>query len=180
MDTLNESWAVPDALQMINSTLIRAQHQAAGALGGTLPQGFGRSRGGFTTNIHLCVNSAGLPMRPEITPVQISDFLGFDLVMVGNLPEPSALLADQGYDADSIREKMEARDVLAQIPMRKSGKKRVGVDYPLYSLLNLVERCFNKLNNARRVATQCDKTAESLLGFRDITYIRLWAHLLST
>ncbi len=34
MDALNQSWAVPDALQMIDSTVIRAHHQAAGAKGG--------------------------------------------------------------------------------------------------------------------------------------------------
>lgn len=147
---------------------------------GTPRQGFGRSRGGFTTKIHLRVNAAGLPMRTEITPGQTSDYLGFDLVMVNNLPEPSVLLADRGYDADRIRKKMEAREVLTQIPMRKSRRMRVGVDHSLYSLRNLVERCFNKLKNARRVATRYDKTAESFLGFIDITSIRLWLRLLST
>jgi len=34
MDSLNESEAVPSALQMIDSTVIRAHHQAAGAKGG--------------------------------------------------------------------------------------------------------------------------------------------------
>lgn len=119
-------------------------------------------------------------MRTEITPGQTSDYLGFDLVMADNLPEPRVLLADRGYDADSIREKMNARDVLTQIPMRKSRKMRVGVDHSLYALRNLVERCFNKLKNARRVATRYDKTAESFLGFIDITSIRLWVRLLST
>ena len=119
-------------------------------------------------------------MRTEITPGQTSDYLGFDLVMVDNLPEPSVLLADRGYDADSIRDKMEVRDVLTQIPMRKSRKMRVGVDHSLYSLRNLVERCFNKLKNARRVATRYDKTAQSFLGFIDITSIRLWIRHLST
>jgi hypothetical protein len=42
-------------------------------------------------------------MRTEITPGQTSDFLGFDLVMADNLPEPSVLLADRGYDADRLR-----------------------------------------------------------------------------
>uniref|UniRef100_UPI001E31B752 transposase n=1 Tax=Roseovarius salinarum TaxID=1981892 RepID=UPI001E31B752 len=83
----------------------------------------------------------------------------------------SVLLTDRGYDADSIRKKMETRDVLTQIPMRKSRKMRVGVDHSLYSLRNLVERCFNKLKNARRVATRYDKPAESFLGFIDITFI---------
>ena len=34
METLNQSGAVPDALQMIDSTVIRAHHQAAGSKGG--------------------------------------------------------------------------------------------------------------------------------------------------
>lgn len=34
MDSPNQSRAVPDALQMIDSTVIRAHHQAAGAKGG--------------------------------------------------------------------------------------------------------------------------------------------------
>ncbi len=65
-------------------------------------------------------------MRTEITPGQTSDDLAFDLVMVDNLPEPNVLLVDRGYDANSIRKMMEARDVLTQIPMRKSRKMRVG------------------------------------------------------
>ena len=109
-----------------------------------------------------------------------SDYLRFDLVMIHTLPEPSVLLADRGYDADSIREKMEARDVLTQLPMRKSRKMRVGVDHVLCSLRNHVERCFNKLKNARRVATGYDKTAKRFPGFIDITSIRLWVGLLST
>lgn len=117
-------------------------------------QGFGRSRGGFTTKIHLRVNSAGLPMRTEITPGQTPDYLGFDLVMADNLPEPSVLLADRGYDSDDVRRTMEARDVLPVIPIRKTRKLRVAVDRTLYRLRNLVERCFNKLKNARRVATR--------------------------
>ncbi len=119
-------------------------------------------------------------MRTEITPGQTSDYLGFDLVRADNLPEPSALLADRGYDADSIRKTMDERNVLSVIPMRKSRKMRVGVDHSLYRLRNLVERCFNKLKNARRIATRYDKTAESFLGFIDITSIRLWLRHLST
>ena len=72
-------------------------------------------------------------MRTEITPGQTSDYLGFDLVMADNLPEPRVLLADRGYDSDNIREKMEARSLLTQIPMRKSRKMRVGVNHSAHS-----------------------------------------------
>jgi transposase len=119
-------------------------------------------------------------MRTEITAGQTSDYLGFEMVMADNLPTPSVLLADRGYDADSIRKTMDKRNALPVIPMRKSRKRRVGVDRSVYRLRNLVERCFNKLKNARRVATRYDKTAESFLGFIDITSIRLWLRHLST
>ncbi|WP_183970084.1 transposase, partial [Sagittula marina] len=106
-----------------------------------------------------------------------SDYLGFDMVMADNLPTPSVLLADRGYDADSIHKSMDRRDVLPVIPMPRSRKMRVGVNRSLYRLRNLLERCFNKLKNARRVATRYDKTAES---FVDITSIRLGIRHLST
>ena len=119
-------------------------------------------------------------MRTDITPGQTSDYLGFDRVMDDNLPEPIVPLADKGYDADRIRAELHSRSIRPVIPMRKSRKRRVGLDWPLYRLRNLVERCFNKLKNARRVATRYDKTAESFLGFVDITSIRLWIRHLST
>jgi hypothetical protein len=75
---------------------------------------------------------------------------------------------------------MEERNVVPVIPMRKTRKARVAVDQTFYRLRNLVERCFNKLKNARRVATRYDKTAESFLGFIDMTSIRLWLRHLST
>lgn len=130
--------------------------------------------------IHLLVDAHGPPMRTEITPGQTSDYLGFDLVMADNLPSPSVLPADRGYDADSIRAQMGKGHMLPVIPMRKSREKGIGVDRSFYRLGNFVERCFNKLKNARPCATRYDKTAECFLGFIDITSIRLWLRHLST
>jgi len=100
--------------------------------------------------------------------------------MADNLPEPKVLLADRRYDADRIRKNMSKRIIQPHIPMRKTRKMRVGLDHTLYRLRNKVERCFNKLKNARRVATRYDKTAESFLVFIDIKSIRLWFRQLST
>jgi len=147
---------------------------------GAPKEALGRSRGGFTTKIHLRVNSAGLPMRTEITPGQASDYAGYDLVMASNLPSPAVLVADKGYDSDKIREDVEKRDAVPMIPMRKNRKVRQTVDMTLYTLRNMVERCFNKLKNTRRLATRYDKTASSFLGFVDIACVRLWLRHLST
>lgn len=119
-------------------------------------------------------------MRTENSPGQTSDYRGFDLVMVDNLPGPRVLLADCGYGVDSGRAKMEVRDLQPQIPMRKSRREHIALDRSLYRLCNLVERCFNELKNARRIATRYDKTMESFSGFINVTPIRHRLRNLST
>ena len=103
MNALNQSGVVLDALQMIGSTVIRAQHQVAGGKRGLRNWIFAAQEVAFMTKIHLRVNKAGLPMRTESIPAEIFDYLSFDLVMTDNLPEPRILVADRRYDTDNIR-----------------------------------------------------------------------------
>ena len=119
-------------------------------------------------------------MRPETTPGQDSDYTGYDLVMAHNLPQPAVLVADRGYGSDKIREDIESRNALPMIPMRKNRKVRKAIDMTIYTLRNMVERCFNKPKNNGRLPTRYDKTADSFLGFVDVACIRLWLRNLST
>lgn len=64
--------------------------------------------------------------------------------------------------------------------MRKNRKVRKVVDMAIYTLRNMVERCFNKLKHTRRLATRYDKTADSFLGFVDLACTRLWLRHVST
>ena len=113
-------------------------------------------------------------MRSDITPGQTSDYLGFDLVMDDNLPEPCVLLADRGYDSDKVRETMEARNVVPVIPMRKSRKLRVAVDRTLYRQRNLVERFFDRIKHFRGIATRYDKCPENYLAAVKLVCTRIW------
>ena len=89
-------------------------------------------------------------------------------------PPAKVLLADKGYDADFIRNDMDQRGGFAMIPTRRNRKKQIPVDPAIYALRNIIERCFNKLKNARRLATRYDKTALSYAAFVSISSIRLW------
>jgi transposase len=120
-----------------------------------------------------------LPKRTDVTLGQTSDYLGFDLLVADNLPEVCILLADRGYDSQKVRETKEACNGAPVLPMRKSWKPRVAVGIKLLSLRNLIERCFNKLKNARRVASRYDKTAEIFFDPIDKTSIHLWLRHLS-
>jgi transposase len=85
-----------------------------------------------------------------------------------------ALLADKGYDADAIREKLARSAVEAVIPAKSNRREPVPHDRVKYRWRNQIERLFNKLKNWRRVATRYDKTAESYLGFVSLVSALLW------
>lgn len=87
---------------------------------------------------------------------------------------PKALLADKGYDSDAIREDAYTHGTNPVIPTKSNRKVQRPVDPLLYALRNRIERFFNKLKNARRVATRYDKTAESFLAFVQLASIRIW------
>jgi transposase len=116
----------------------------------------------------------GLPIAASLSGGETSDFKGYIPVMEAGGPPPRVLLGDKGYDANFIREDMEKRGGIAIIPMKRNRKTQIPVDGHIYALRNRIERCFNKLKNARRLATRYDKTAESYLGFVQITSVRLW------
>ena len=85
-----------------------------------------------------------------------------------------ALLADKGYDADAIREEIEAAGVEAVIPAKSNRRMPIPHDREKYRCRNLVARLFSKLKNWRRVATRYDKTKKSYLGFVALASIKLW------
>ena len=88
-------------------------------------------------------------------------------------PSPKVMLADKGYDSDAIRQDLKDRGVEPIIPFKRNRKVQEPIDGFLYALRNMVERCFNKLKQSRRLATRYDKTASSFLGFVLIASTRL-------
>jgi hypothetical protein len=86
-----------DAVQMVDSTIIRAHHCAAGARGGTQNQALGRSRGGFTTKIHARTNGEGLPVALLLTPGEAHNSTAFPDLMAEHDADPDVMLGDKGY-----------------------------------------------------------------------------------
>ena len=110
----------------------------------------------------------------------MSDFKGFDALVDEDLSEAKVFIADRGYDSDHIRCRIQQRGGTPVIPGKVNRKQPILVDGITYALRNRIERCFNKLKCARRLATRYDKTAVSYLGFIHIIAARLWVRSLST
>ena len=116
----------------------------------------------------------GLPIAVVLTGGEVSDYKGYVPVMDAEGPAPKVLLADKGYDADFIREDMEKRGGFAMIPAKRNRLVQIPVDGAIYALRNVIERCLNKLKNARRLATRYDKTTDSYQGFITLVSMRIW------
>jgi len=74
------------------------------------------------------------------------------------------VLADTAYDADHFRQLIAAMDAVAVIPNNPSRTAKHSFDRQLYQERHLVECCFSKLKQFRRVATRYEKTARNYLA----------------
>ena len=83
----------------------------------------GRSRGGLTTKIHVLVDERGLPLKVTLTAGQTHDMQAAPR-LIADLPKGSMLLADKGYDADSVRQIARDRGAWANIRPKPIAKTR--------------------------------------------------------
>ena len=131
----------------------------------------GRSRGGFSTKIHVSLNPLGEPLVLKLTAGQESDTKQFfDLV---DDYRPDSVMGDMGYDSNANREFVESIDAEVVIPSSKSRKEPIPYDKHLYKERNLVERYFNKLKQFRRVMTRFEKKASNFLGMVQVASIMI-------
>ena len=132
----------PDAtLQMIDATIVRAHHCAAGGKEGAERNALGRSRGGFSTKINARTTAEGLPIGIVITPGQAHDITAVTALMHDIDCDPEQMLGDKGYDSEAIRQDIAERGGQAVIPSIASRKIQHTIDKALYALRNRIERC---------------------------------------
>ena len=122
----------------------------------------GRSRGGLSTKIHAAGDALGNPVRLIASPGQRNDIAFADELVEGFQAE--ATIADKGYDADHLHEKIGATGAKIVIPPRRNRKVQRPYDLDLYKERNVIERFFSKLKHFRRVATRYDKLLVNFMG----------------
>jgi putative transposase len=85
-----------------------------------------------------------------------------------------ATIADKGYDADHLCDKLAQTGTDVVIPPKRNRKVQRTYDVHLYKERNLIERFFNKLKHFRRVATRYDKLLANFMGFVKLAAIAIW------
>jgi len=95
---------------------------------------------------------------------------------VSLIPGIAGLVADKGYDTDAFRAWLKEYQIKTVIPGRSNRKKRIRYDKQAYKGRNVVERCFCRLKDWRRIATRYDKLARNY--FSALCFVAMLAYWL--
>ena len=106
----------------------------------------------------MAVRGLGCPVRFTLTAGQKGDAPQAAALIEG-LPA-EVFMADTAYDADHLRQAIAAKGALAVIPNNPSRALKHPLDKHLYAQRHLVECCFSKLKQFRRVATRFENGPE--------------------
>ena len=88
--------------------------------------------------------------------------------------KPSVVVADAAYDSNDFRQIITKAGAISVIPNNPSRKAKYPLDRQLYKERQLIECCFSRLKQFRRVATRYEKTARNYLAVVTITATVLW------
>jgi transposase len=131
----------------------------------------GRSRGGFTTKIHIAVDALGNPVEFTLTPGQRAAITQAEALIEGR--DAEAVIADKAYDSDPLVRRIQGKGATAVIPPKKNRKEPRAYDEHLYKERNKVERFIRLMKAYRRVATRYEKTAQNFLGFVHVVAVMI-------
>ena len=111
-------------------------------------------------------------MRLIASPGQRND-IAFAHDLIDGI-EVEVTIADKGYDADHLANRIAEAGTGVVIPPKRNRKVQRHYDRDLYKERNRIERFFNKLKQFRRVATRYDKLLANFMGFVKLAAIAIW------
>ena len=120
----------------------------------------------------MAVRGLGCPVAFRLTAGQRGDAPQAEALLENQSAE--FIIADAAYDSDRFRGAAARQGAIAVIPNNPSRAKKYPLDKHLYALRQLVECCFSRLKQFRRVATRYEKTAQNYLAVVTIAAIVLW------
>lgn len=120
----------------------------------------------------MAVRGLGCPVRFVLTAGHRGDAPQAETLIHGLSAD--FVMADTAYDSDRLRDAIADKGATAVIPNNPSRARKHPLDKHLYAQRHLIECCFSKLKQFRRVATRFEKTAKHYLAIVTLAAIVLW------
>ena len=130
-------------------------------------QALGRSRGGFSTKIHLKTDFDGHYLAFDLTGGEKGDAPHLPVLLdLGADNTPRAAIGDKGYDSKANRNAARERNIIPVIPYKSNAKiKPKFFPKNLYKTRARIEQAVGKLKRFKRIALRCEKTKVNFLSF---------------
>lgn len=146
----------------------------------------GRSRGGFSTKLHLLCDGNGLPLHFHLTAGQTHESSVLDELLAGadaclldeegeRIAWPLAIGGDKGYRANWIDQYLLDLGIEPVIPSKENEDRDVRpveFDREAYRRRNIVERLIGWLKESRRIFSRYEKTAKNFGGMITLAFIK--------
>jgi len=147
----------------LDASHIKVHRSGLNPAGGRELQALGLTKGGWNSKLHAAVDRKGVPRGLLLSAGNDADVSHATNV----LEEITAtmVVADKGYDSDSLRIWLYERSTTPCIPPRSNRNDPLPYRRSSYRKRHLVENFFAHIKTFRRVATRYDKLAETFLGW---------------
>ncbi len=147
-------------------------------------EALGRSRGGFSTKLHLRAEGNGRPITAVLTGGERHEQIALEALLdQGTIRRPGRgrprlrprrAAGDKGYSSPTARRHLRRRHIRPVIPSMSNQRRRPDFDRAAYRRRNRVERLINRRKQFRRIATRYEKRAANYLAMVTIGMILLW------
>ena len=117
-----------------------------------------------------------MPVRAIITDGTVADCSKAGELIEGI--DADCLLADRGYDTDTVIEQAKEAKMEAVIPPKKNRKVQRKYDKYIYENRYQVEKCFLKMKCWRGIATRYAKRVSSYTAAVQICCIFMWLSII--
>ena len=137
------------------------------------PQAIGKSRGGWTTKIHMVAANARTAITFTLSPGHAHDAPeGRKLLRkMGKVPWPMHLLMDGAYEGDETRQLALDLGFIPVVPPKQNRVTPWEYDRAMYKRRNEIERLFRRLKGFRRIFSRFEKLDVMFVAFINFALI---------
>jgi transposase len=153
----------------------------------------GRSRGGFSTKLHILCDEHGLPLHFHLTAGQDHESTALEPLLRGADEEvlgddhqrvawPAQLAGDKAYRMVWIDRFLLDLGIQPVIPSKENEDRDArGIDFDreAYRARNIIERLIGWLKESRRVFSRFEKTAKNYAAMIKLAFIRRYLRLIN-